>query len=130
MSTLRAFVTHRTMRQLRMQVTWGNGATIGGSSGSPLIDTTTQKIVGVLTGGYTSCQDRTKSDYYGRLSAVRLLYCPSMRSFQLAAWVEVLGLLKGVTFLVLPVDIKAKCACRSGQIYVWTLHGLHCMSKT
>ena len=53
-----------------MQVTWGNGATIGGSSGSPLIDVTTQKVVGVLTGGYTNCHDRTQSDYYGRLSAV------------------------------------------------------------
>ena len=64
-----------------MQVTWKVGATIGGSSGSPLIDVATQKVVGVLTGGYTNCQDRTKSDYYGRLSAVRLPACQCMHTF-------------------------------------------------
>ena len=53
-----------------MQVTWSNGATIGGSSGSPLINIETEKIVGVLTGGYTSCQDQTTSDYYGTLASV------------------------------------------------------------
>ncbi|CAK0735575.1 hypothetical protein CVIRNUC_000603 [Coccomyxa viridis] len=52
-----------------LQVTWSNGATIGGSSGSPLINIETEKIVGVLTGGYTSCQDQTTSDYYGTLAS-------------------------------------------------------------
>jgi hypothetical protein len=56
---------------LRIQVTWTTGATIGGSSGSPLIDLATGKVVGVLTGGYSNCQDRTQPDYYGRLSVVR-----------------------------------------------------------
>ena len=56
-----------------MQVTWSNGATIGGSSGSPLINIETEKIVGVLTGGYTSCQDQTTSDYYGTLASVCIL---------------------------------------------------------
>jgi hypothetical protein len=56
---------------LRAQVTWTIGATAPGSSGSPLIDTSSNKVVGVLTGGYTNCHDRTQSDYYGRLSVVR-----------------------------------------------------------
>ncbi|CAL8467108.1 g6644 [Coccomyxa elongata] len=50
------------------QVTWTTGATVGGSSGSPLIDVNTGKVVGVLTGGYSSCDDRTMPDYFGRLS--------------------------------------------------------------
>ena len=54
------------------QVIWSSGATASGSSGSPLIDVESQKVVGVLTGGFASCQDRTGPDYYGRLSAVRL----------------------------------------------------------
>lgn len=68
-----------------MQVTWGNGATIGGSSGSPLIDVATQKVVGVLTGGYTNCHDRTQSDYYGRLSAVSAPACLCMHTSHLLA---------------------------------------------
>ena len=48
---------------------WGTGATVGGSSGSPLIDVASRKVVGVLTGGYSSCYDH-QGDYYGRLSAV------------------------------------------------------------
>lgn len=72
------------MKQRCMQITWTNGATIGGSSGSPLIDTVTHKIVGVLTGGYTSCQDRTQSDYYGRLSAVGSYQPASCTSASLA----------------------------------------------
>ena len=55
-----------------MQVTWSNGATASGSSGSPLIDIDSRKVVGVLTGGFASCQDSTGPDYYGRLSAVSL----------------------------------------------------------
>ena len=52
-----------------MQVTWSLGATVGGSSGSPLIDNSTNKVVGVLTGGYSACYNGLP-DYYGRLSAV------------------------------------------------------------
>ena len=52
-----------------LQVTWSLGATVGGSSGSPLIDNSTDKVVGVLTGGYSACYNGLP-DYYGRLSAV------------------------------------------------------------
>ena len=52
------------------QVMWGEGATEGGSSGSPLVNADTGKVVGVLTGGFSSCA-QPLPDYYGRLSAVR-----------------------------------------------------------
>ena len=54
------------------QVTWTNGATASGSSGSPLIDLESGKVVGVLTGGFASCATRSGPDYYGRLSAVNM----------------------------------------------------------
>ena len=57
------------------QVTWTDGATAPGSSGSPLIDLESGKVVGVLTGGFASCASRSGPDYYGRLSAVTV--CPS-----------------------------------------------------
>ena len=57
------------------QVTWTNGATASGSSGSPLIDLESGKVVGVLTGGFASCARRSQPDYYGRLSAV--ITCPT-----------------------------------------------------
>ncbi len=56
-----------------MQVIWSSGATASGSSGSPLIDVDSRKVVGVLMGGFASCQDSTGQDYYGRLSAVQIL---------------------------------------------------------
>ena len=52
-----------------VQVLWDTGATVGGSSGSPLIDAATRKVVGVLSGGYSSCYAH-QADFYGRLSAV------------------------------------------------------------
>ena len=53
-----------------MQVQWTQGATQPGSSGAALIDADTRKIVGVLTGGTTSCSIFSGSDYFGKLSVV------------------------------------------------------------
>jgi hypothetical protein len=61
------------------QVTWWHGSTASGSSGSPLIDMDTHKVVGVLTGGFSSCDTPKQPDYYGRLSAARSLPCMTSR---------------------------------------------------
>lgn len=48
---------------------WASGVTEGGSSGSPLFDDATHKIVGVLSGGGSACGTIFNlSDYYGRLA--------------------------------------------------------------
>lgn len=52
------------------QVQWTQGATQPGSSGAALIDADTRKVVGVLTGGTTSCSIFSGSDYFGKLSVV------------------------------------------------------------
>ena len=56
-----------------LQVTWWKGVTSPGSSGSPLIDLDTQRVVGVLTGGLSTCATPNLPDYFGRLSAARSL---------------------------------------------------------
>lgn len=56
-----------------VQVVWTQGSTQGGSSGSPLIDAKTRRIVGVLTGGLSTCDTRGSPDYFGRLAKVCLL---------------------------------------------------------
>jgi len=48
-------------------VDWDKGTTEGGSSGSPLFDDNSQKIIGQLTGGYAACGN-SSSDYYGKFS--------------------------------------------------------------
>ena len=53
-----------------MQVQWTQGATEPGSSGAALIDADTRKVVGVLTGGTTTCSIFSGADYFGKLSVV------------------------------------------------------------
>ena len=60
---------------MRAQVTWTQGATQGGSSGAALIDAGSGRIVGVLTGGTTTCDVFSGADYFGKLSVVRCLHC-------------------------------------------------------
>ncbi|HNR30809.1 MAG TPA: Calx-beta domain-containing protein [Candidatus Hydrogenedentes bacterium] len=48
------------------EATWNAGTTEPGSSGSPLMITATQQIIGQLWGGGASCIDLTAPDYYGR----------------------------------------------------------------
>jgi len=54
------------------QVYWtstsnGHGATEGGSSGAPLFNSNNE-IVGVLSGGFSSCTNASSLDYYGKFS--------------------------------------------------------------
>lgn len=46
----------------------GHGITEGGSSGSPLFDSE-GRIIGLLTGGSSSCSNLTGPDFYGKFSA-------------------------------------------------------------
>jgi hypothetical protein len=48
------------------EVVWQAGTTESGSSGSPLLLTGTQRIVGQLWGGYAACSEPDEPDYFGR----------------------------------------------------------------
>ncbi len=48
------------------EVTWDQGTTEPGSSGSPLMLTSTQQIIGQLWGGGASCDTPDEPDYFGR----------------------------------------------------------------
>ena len=48
------------------EVTWQQGTTEPGSSGSPLMRTDTHQIIGQLWGGGASCTNPLDPDYYGR----------------------------------------------------------------
>ncbi|BDA42249.1 probable lysyl endopeptidase at N-terminal half [Coccomyxa sp. Obi] len=54
--------------QTHFQVTWTQGATQSGSSGAALIDANSRKLVGILTGGTTTCDIFSGADYFGKLS--------------------------------------------------------------
>lgn len=59
------------MTDAHWEVTWQStqtdwGVTEGGSSGSPIFDETTKRIVGTLTGGGASCSNQSAPDVYGR----------------------------------------------------------------
>lgn len=49
------------------EVTWSQGTTEPGSSGSPLFRADTQQIIGQLWGGGASCTTPSAPDYYGRI---------------------------------------------------------------
>ena len=54
---------------------WDDGVLAVGSSGSPLLDADTGRVVGVLTGGTSACtgagkQDEKGSDIFGKLFTV------------------------------------------------------------
>lgn len=60
-----------SMADAHWELTWQStatdwGVTEGGSSGSPVFDETSKRIVGTLTGGAATCTDQTAPDYYGR----------------------------------------------------------------
>jgi hypothetical protein len=46
----------------------GHGVTEGGSSGSPIFNNSTGRIIGTLTGGSSYCNALTSPDFYGKMS--------------------------------------------------------------
>ncbi len=48
------------------EVRWNSGVTEPGSSGSPLLEQAGRRFIGQLYGGYSSCDNPTGTDYYGR----------------------------------------------------------------
>lgn len=59
-------------------MTWTQGATEPGSSGAALIDMESRQVVGVLTGGTTTCDVFSGADYFGKLSVVRCVPSPEV----------------------------------------------------
>jgi len=55
------------------EVGWNSGVTEPGSSGSPIFLESTQRIVGQLYGGGSSCRNATAPDYYGRFDVSYLM---------------------------------------------------------
>ena len=59
-----------------VEVSYSRGATQGGSSGAPLIDAASGRVIGVLSGGFASCKAPGSPDYFGLLSRA-----PGLRQF-------------------------------------------------
>ncbi|MDP2235426.1 MAG: T9SS type A sorting domain-containing protein [Bacteroidales bacterium] len=90
----------------------GFGVTEGGSSGSPLFDSN-GRIVGMLTGGISSCSNTSGADYYGKVSYAWESN-GTVSALQLKPWldpdnsgIQVLGGLGSDTLFVL-ADFDAK----------------------
>ncbi|MEA1874399.1 MAG: PKD domain-containing protein [Bacteroidota bacterium] len=80
------------MTDAHWEVTWQStvtdwGVTEGGSSGSPLFDETTKRIVGTLTGGGASCSNQSSPDDYGRFD-IHWEDNGSTDADQLAPWLD------------------------------------------
>src|SRR6185436_11249883 len=50
------------------QVFWSDGVTEAGSSGSGIWDPSTHRLVGTLSGGFSSCSNPGSPDCYGKLA--------------------------------------------------------------
>ena len=53
------------------EVTWEDGVTEGGSSGSPVVNAQSRAFLGALWGGFASCSSSIMADYYGRFEVTR-----------------------------------------------------------
>ncbi len=68
------------------ETTNGHGVTEGGSSGSPLFDSN-GRIIGALTGGSSSCDNKLEPDFYGKFS-YSWESNGSTADLQLAPWLD------------------------------------------
>ncbi len=70
------------------EVTWNAGTTEPGSSGSPLMTSATQQIIGQLWGGGASCSTPTDPDYYGRFDITYVIIKDYLNSVAQAGFAE------------------------------------------
>ena len=75
----------RVTTDTHWKVFWESGVTEAGSSGSSILNSSGQ-IVGILTGGGSSCSSSTSSDFYGKIS-YGWEYKPESNS-QLKHWLD------------------------------------------
>jgi hypothetical protein len=93
-----------------MQTPNGHGVTEGGSSGSPLFDMA-GRIIGTLTGGFTSCTAPDTFDFYGKFS-YHWQTNGLADTARLSPWLDPDN--TGVTTLAgLPVGMEAKSPVRT-----------------
>lgn len=71
----------------------GHSTTTGGSSGSPLINSN-KLLIGVLSGGYAGCSNKTDNDWYGRFDEMwkQPSYSTDPR-LSLSQWLDPLGII-------------------------------------
>lgn len=87
------------------EVTWDQGTTEPGSSGSPLILTNTKQIIGQLWGGGASCNTPTEPDYFGRFDvtyrfAKEFLEPPAVKFTETSLTIEEQNYTKDITLIL------------------------------
>jgi len=97
----------------------GHGVTEGGSSGSALFDDE-GLVIGTETGGYSSCQDPTAEDYYGKMSYSWISNGTSA-SQQLKPWLDPLN--TGIVKMPGSFNEKLAVADFSANAYVIPVGG-------
>ncbi|MEM8524672.1 MAG: T9SS type A sorting domain-containing protein [Bacteroidota bacterium] len=66
---------------------WDSGTTEGGSSGSPIFDNVTKRIVGMLSGGFAACGNNS-ADWYGKFSFAWNNNGTTNPAFRLRDWLD------------------------------------------
>ncbi|MCA1903165.1 MAG: serine protease [Candidatus Hydrogenedens sp.] len=97
--------TDNPYSSLYHEVTWDEGTTEPGSSGSPLMLTGTQQIIGQLWGGGASCDTPEEPDYFGRFNitynlAQSYLEQPKVQFYQETLLIEEQNTTQQITILL------------------------------
>ncbi len=78
--------------QTHWRMIWSKGTTEGGSSGSPLINSS-KYVIGQLHGGYSSCSAQTAADWYGKISYSWLNNNATDPRRRLKDWLDPIGVI-------------------------------------
>lgn len=97
--------------QTHWRVTWSKGATEGGSSGSPLINSS-RYVIGQLHGGYSSCSSQTEPDWYGKVSYSWLNNNASDSRRRLKDWLDPLNVIPSNGGTWDGLDSRSDCVLR------------------